>query len=39
MEEIYIRKANINDLNSIQVLNNNLFDLEFNNFDDTLKQG
>ena len=39
MGKVRIRKANINDLNSIQVLNNNLFDLEFNNFDDTLKQG
>ena len=36
---VYIRRANINDLNSIQELNNTLFDLEFNNYDDTLKQG
>lgn len=39
MEKVYIRKATINDLNSVQELNNSLFDLEFNNFDDTLKQG
>ena len=35
---VYIRRANINDLNSIQELNNTLFDLEFNNYDNTLKQ-
>ena len=39
MEKIKIRKANLDDLVSIQELNNNLFDLEFNNFDDTLKTG
>ena len=39
MEKINIRKATINDLNSVQYLNNSLFDLELNNFDDTLKQG
>jgi len=39
MEKVIIRKATINDLNSIQELNNSLFDLELNNFDDTLKQG
>ena len=39
MEKIIIRKATIEDLVSIQELNNNLFELEFNNFDDTLKVG
>jgi len=39
MGKVIIRKATINDLNSIQELNNSLFDLELNNFDDTLKQG
>lgn len=39
MEGTIIRKATINDLNSIQELNNKLFELEFNNFDDTLKLG
>ena len=39
MEKVIIRKANLDDLVSIQNLNNNLFDLEFNNFDDTLKTG
>lgn len=39
MNNIIIRKATIKDLASIQELNNNLFDLELNNFDDTLKQG
>ena len=37
--EINIRIANINDLSYIQELNNSLFELEFNNFDDTLKVG
>ncbi len=37
MENILIRKANLEDLKCIQELNNKLFDLEFNNFDDTLK--
>lgn len=39
MEKVIIRKANLEDLNAIQELNNNLFELEFNNFDDTLKVG
>ena len=39
MEKVLIRKANLEDLNAIQELNNNLFELEFNNFDDTLKVG
>jgi len=39
MENIIIRKANIEDLIKVQELNNNLFELEFNNFDDTLKVG
>lgn len=39
MKKVIIRKANLEDLTSIQKLNNNLFDLEFNNFDDTLKLG
>lgn len=39
MEKIIIRKASLEDLSSIQQLNDNLFDLEFNNFDDTLKLG
>ncbi len=37
--EINIRRANINDLSYIQELNNSLFELEYNNFDDTLKVG
>ena len=37
--KINIRIANINDLIYIQELNNSLFELEFNNFDDTLKVG
>ena len=39
MEKVIIRKASLEDLSSIQQLNDNLFDLEFNNFDDTLKLG
>ena len=39
MKKVIIRKAGLEDLTSIQKLNNNLFDLEFNNFDDTLKLG
>ena len=39
MERINIRRANINDLNAVQELNNSLFELEFNNFDNTLKLG
>lgn len=38
MEKINIRKATLQDLKSIQILNDNLFDLEFNNFDDTIKR-
>jgi len=34
-----VRKANINDLGDIQNLNNSLFELEYNNDDDTLKLG
>ena len=37
MKNILIRKADLADLKPIQELNNKLFDLEFNNFDDTLK--
>ena len=36
---INIRKANINDLIHIQNLNNSLFDLEYSNYDSTLKLG
>ena len=39
MEKVIVRKAIIEDLKSIQKLNNSLFDLEYNNFDDTLKVG
>lgn len=39
MKNIVIRKAHIQDLNSIQELNNKLFELEYENFDDTLKVG
>ena len=35
--DIKIRMANINDLEDIQNLNNSLFELEYNNYDDTLK--
>ena len=38
MEKIIIRKATIEDLVSIQELNNSLFELEYENFDDTLKK-
>ena len=38
MEKVIIRKAGLEDLTSIQKLNDNLFDLEFNNFDNTLKR-
>ncbi len=38
MEKVIIRKAELEDLTSIQKLNDNLFDIEFNNFDDTLKR-
>lgn len=34
-----IKKASIEDLNTIQDLNNKLFELEYNNFDPTLKIG
>lgn len=37
--KINIRKANMNDLIHIQNLNNSLFDLEYNNYDSTLKLG
>lgn len=37
--EIVIRKAEIEDLNIIQNLNNELFKLEYNNFDPSLKVG
>ena len=37
--KINIRKANLNDLIYIQNLNNLLFDLEYNNYDSTLKLG
>lgn len=36
MKNLVIRKANINDLSYIQELNNNLFDLELENYDPTL---
>lgn len=36
MNNINIRKSNINDLKSIQELNNELFKLEYNNFDSDL---
>lgn len=39
MENIIIRKAILKDLDSIQKLNNSLFDLEFNEFDNTLNRG
>ena len=39
MKNIVIRKAQIQDLSSIQELNNKLFELEYENFDDTLKLG
>ena len=35
MEKVIIRKATIEDLSSIQELNNSLFELEYENFDDT----
>ena len=38
MEKIIIRKATREDLVSIQELNNSLFELEYENFDDTLKK-
>lgn len=37
--KVDIRKANMNDLINIQNLNNSLFDLEYNNYDSTLKLG
>lgn len=37
--EINIRIANLEDIEDIQNLNNYLIELEYNNFDDTLKQG
>ena len=39
MENIRIKKATMKDLDSIQKLNNSLFDLEFKEFDSTLKLG
>lgn len=39
MNDISIRKAGINDLEDIRRLNNELFELEINNFDDTLVSG
>lgn len=36
MDDILIRKANIEDLKSIQELNNDLFNLEIDNYDPTL---
>lgn len=39
MDEVIIRKATILDLKSIQELNNYLFNLEYKNFDNTLKVG
>lgn len=36
MEKLIIRKATLNDLVNVQELNNSLFDLEINNYDDTL---
>ncbi len=39
MNEILIRQAKLEDLFSIQTLNNKLFELEYANFDDTLKVG
>jgi len=36
MKNLLIRKADINDLSYIQELNNNLFDLELENYDPTL---
>ena len=37
--DINIRKANLNDIEAIQNRNNSLFDLEYNNYDNTLKLG
>lgn len=37
--DIVIRKANIEDLRTIQELNNKLFELEYNKFDSSLKVG
>jgi len=39
MDKVIIRKAKLEDLTFIQELNNTLFDLEYKNFDDTLKTG
>ena len=39
MEKIVIRKANIEDLSAIQNLNNELFNLELQNYDTTLVKG
>lgn len=39
MDSIKIRQAIMADLSAIQMLNNKLFELEYANFDDTLKVG
>lgn len=39
MIDIIIKKATIENLNEIQELNNQLFELEYNNFDSSLKVG
>ena len=39
MTDIIIKKATIESLNEIQELNNQLFELEYNNFDSSLKVG
>lgn len=39
MDSINIRQATMEDLATIQTLNNKLFELEYANFDDTLKVG
>lgn len=39
MTDIIIKKATIENLNEIQELNNQLFELEYNNFDSSLKVG
>lgn len=36
MNNLIIRKATLNDLSIVQELNNNLFELEIENYDDTL---
>jgi len=39
MSKVLIREANLSDLLEIQKLNDSLFDLEYNSYDDTLKLG